>query len=133
MNARTPSMAQPHACRLMRLIARSAWLTSLTLLTASPVPAQNPPGAAPSATLVTANRCPIQLAQLRPLRGFKLDMTFAEFMKSFRGVPPLLEGPNYLGVRSAKFYWSEERPSQSLISSSCSPLWKIDSASPSGS
>lgn len=54
------------------------------------------------------NKCPIQLAQLLPLRGFRLGTSLTEFAKSFKGNPPSIPEPDYLGIRSLKFNWPEE-------------------------
>lgn len=62
----------------------------------------------PPRIAVTVNRCPIQLTQLLPLRGFKLGASLAEFAKSFQGNPPSIPELDYLGIRSMKFYWSQE-------------------------
>lgn len=53
------------------------------------------------------NKCPIQLAQLLPLRGFKLGASLTEFAKSFKGNLPSIPEPDPLGIRSLKFNWSE--------------------------
>lgn len=57
---------------------------------------------------VIINKCPIQLAQLLPLRRFRLGASLTEFAKSFQGNPPSIPEPDYLGIRSLKFNWSEE-------------------------
>jgi hypothetical protein len=54
------------------------------------------------------NKCPIQLGQLLPLRGFRLGASLTEFTKSFQGNPPSIPEPDYLGIRSLKFNWFEE-------------------------
>jgi hypothetical protein len=62
----------------------------------------------PPRIAVTVNRCPIQLTQLPPLRGFRLGASIAEFAKSFQGNLPSIPEPDDLGIRSMKFYWSQE-------------------------
>lgn len=57
---------------------------------------------------VIINKCPIQLTQLLPLRGFRLGASLTEFTRSFQGNPPSIPEPDNLGIRSLKFNWSEE-------------------------
>jgi hypothetical protein len=63
-----------------------------------------------SRSLVVINKCPIQLAQLLPLKGFKLGASLTEFAKSFKGNLLSIPEPDYLGLRSLKFNWSEQPP-----------------------
>jgi hypothetical protein len=57
---------------------------------------------------VIINKCPVQLAQLLPLRGFRLGSSLAEFAKRFQGEPTSIPEPDYLGIRSMKFNWAQE-------------------------
>ncbi|HEY0321693.1 MAG TPA: hypothetical protein VGC66_12100 [Pyrinomonadaceae bacterium] len=57
---------------------------------------------------VIINKCPVQLAQLLPLRGFKLGTPFTEFANRFKGSALSIPEPDKLGMRSLKFNWSEE-------------------------
>ena len=110
MNTQALPMTPPtYACRLKSLVKRSARIIFLALLNVLPAPAQTSSKAPTFGAPTTINRCSIQLAQIRPLRGFRLGMTLAEFTNSFQGSPPQVPEPDYLGVRSAKFYWSEKQ------------------------
>jgi hypothetical protein len=57
---------------------------------------------------IIINKCPVQLAQLLPLRGFRLGVSLTEFVTRFKGNPPTIPESDPLGIRSLKFNWSEE-------------------------
>lgn len=62
----------------------------------------------PSQTAIIINKCPIQIATLLPLRGFKLGASLTEFANRFKGSPLSIPEPDNLGLRSLKFNWYEE-------------------------
>jgi hypothetical protein len=57
---------------------------------------------------ITISKCPIQITQLLPIRGFKLGESLAEFSEHFQGGHLSIPEPDYLGIRSMKFYWPQE-------------------------
>jgi hypothetical protein len=110
-----PMTSASNVCRLKRLVKRSAWIIFLALLNSRLAPAQTPSNTSDLGIPTAINSCPMRLDQLRPLRGFKLGMTIPEFTKSFRGSPPQVPERDYLGIRTIKFNWSEERGSSTDI------------------
>jgi hypothetical protein len=68
---------------------------------------EDKPNSFPSAS--TTNKCPVQPAQVLPIRNFRLGMTTAEYTSRFRGKAPALSQPDDIGIRSVMFNWSRDR------------------------